>query len=79
MSRQLKRLLLVVATARAIVYHFRDPGVGFKAGALEHAATTSHPDVVMSTANRRAEMGMRPGGSFTVPARVCPRRLTNRH
>ena len=49
-------------TARAIVYHFRDPGVGFKVGAVEHAASTSHPDVVMSTANRRAEMGMRPGG-----------------
>ena len=50
-------------TARAIVYHFRDPGVGFKPETLEHAAAaTSEPDDVMSTAMRRAEMGLRPGG-----------------
>ena len=49
-------------TARAIVYHFRDPGVGFKSATQEHATTTSDPDDVMSTAMRRAEMGLRPGG-----------------
>ena len=49
-------------TARAIVYHFRDPGVGFKTGTHEHIVATSDPDVVMSTAMRRAEMGLRPGG-----------------
>ena len=51
-------------TARAIVYHFRDPGVGFRPETLEHAAAaTSEPDDVMSTAMRRAEMGLRPGDS----------------
>ena len=49
-------------TARAIVYHFRDPGAGFNRGALEHTVTTSHPDSVLATAMRRAEMGLRPGG-----------------
>ena len=49
-------------TARAIVYHFRDPGVGFKAGTLEHTVATGDLDDVMSTAERRAEMGLRPGG-----------------
>jgi anti-sigma regulatory factor (Ser/Thr protein kinase) len=50
-------------TARAIVYHFRDPGVGFQAAALEGtAAATNHPDVVLATATRRSEMGLRPGG-----------------
>jgi anti-sigma regulatory factor (Ser/Thr protein kinase) len=49
-------------TARAIVYHFRDPGVGFRTGTQEHIVATSDPDVVMSTAMRRAEMGLRPGG-----------------
>jgi CheY-like chemotaxis protein/anti-sigma regulatory factor (Ser/Thr protein kinase) len=50
-------------TARAIVYHFRDPGLGFDEAALASiAATTHHPDVVMATAMRRAEMGLRPGG-----------------
>jgi anti-sigma regulatory factor (Ser/Thr protein kinase) len=49
-------------TARAIVYHFRDPGVGFKTETLEHRVATSDPDDVMSTAMRRAEMGLRPGG-----------------
>jgi anti-sigma regulatory factor (Ser/Thr protein kinase) len=50
-------------TARAIVYHFRDPGTGFDAAALESvAAATSEPAVVLATAVRRAEMGLRPGG-----------------
>ena len=50
-------------TARAIVYHFRDPGVGFDASVLESVATaTSQPDEVLATAIRRAEMGLRPGG-----------------
>ena len=49
-------------TARAIVYHFRDPGAGFEPGSLEHRVATTDPDVVMSTAMRRAEMGLRPGG-----------------
>ena len=49
-------------TARAIVYHFRDPGAGFNRAALEHSVTTNHPDVVLATAMRRAEMGLRPGG-----------------
>ena len=49
-------------TARAIVYHFRDPGGGFNRGALEHTVTTSDPDSVLATALRRAEMGLRPGG-----------------
>ena len=50
-------------TARAIVYHFRDPGAGFDTSALEAiAAATSQPDAVLATAMRRAEMGLRPGG-----------------
>jgi CheY-like chemotaxis protein/anti-sigma regulatory factor (Ser/Thr protein kinase) len=50
-------------TARAIVYHFRDPGTGFDAAELESIAAANHdPDVVMATALRRAEMGLRPGG-----------------
>jgi CheY-like chemotaxis protein/anti-sigma regulatory factor (Ser/Thr protein kinase) len=50
-------------TARAIVYHFRDPGMGFDMSSLESvAAATSHPEVVLATAQRRAEVGLRPGG-----------------
>jgi len=50
-------------TARAIVYHFRDPGVGFDASVLESVAVpTSQPDAVLATAIRRVEMGLRPGG-----------------
>ena len=50
-------------TARAIVYYFRDPGIGFDASALESvAASTSQPDALLATAIRRAEMGLRPGG-----------------
>lgn len=49
-------------TARTIVYHFRDPGSGFDRTALSHAAPSSEPDDVMSSVERRSEMGLRPGG-----------------
>ena len=49
-------------TARAIVYHFRDPGPGFDPAALAHATASSAPDAVMAAAIHRAETGLRPGG-----------------
>ena len=49
-------------TERAIVYHFRDPGDGFNRAGLEHAAATPSPEAVMTSAIKRAELGMRPGG-----------------
>ena len=49
-------------TARAIVFHFRDPGNGFDRTDLKHAAATSQPADVMQTALERAEDGRRPGG-----------------
>ena len=49
-------------TARAIVFHFRDPGNGFDRDDLKHAAATPHPDDVIKTAVERAEDGVRPGG-----------------
>ena len=49
-------------TARAIVYHFRDPGGGFRRADLKHATATSQPEAVIATAVHRAELGLRPGG-----------------
>ena len=49
-------------TQRAVVFHFRDPGGGFSRGALEHAAASPTPEAVMTTAIKRAELGLRPGG-----------------
>jgi anti-sigma regulatory factor (Ser/Thr protein kinase) len=49
-------------TARAIVYHFRDPGPGFDPDALAHAAASSEPEAVLAAAIRRGETGLRPGG-----------------
>ena len=49
-------------TARAIVYHFRDPGSGFDRTDLTHAAATPDPNDVIKTALERAEDGLRPGG-----------------
>jgi len=51
-----------VRTARAIVYHFRDPGSGFRRADLKHATPTSSPEAVLETAVHRAEAGLRPGG-----------------
>jgi anti-sigma regulatory factor (Ser/Thr protein kinase) len=56
-------------TARAIVYHFRDPGNGFDADDLGHAAASSHPEDVAASALRRAERGLRPGGFGMLIAR----------
>jgi anti-sigma regulatory factor (Ser/Thr protein kinase) len=52
----------VARTQRAVVFHFRDPGAGFDRSGLSHAAASPTPEAVMSTAIRRAELGMRPGG-----------------
>jgi anti-sigma regulatory factor (Ser/Thr protein kinase) len=56
-------------TARAIVYHFRDPGSGFDAADLKHAAESQSPEAVLATALRRAELGLRPGGFGMLIAR----------
>jgi len=56
-------------TARAIVYHFKDPGPGFDAEDLKHAAQSPHPDDVLASAFERAEMGLRPGGFGMLIAR----------
>ena len=56
-------------TARAVVYHFRDPGTGFDRRALSWAAASATPDEVVATALRRAEMGLRPGGFGMLIAR----------
>lgn len=49
-------------TARAIVFHFRDPGNGFDPRDLQHAASTAAPDDVMAATLHRAETGLRAGG-----------------
>ena len=49
-------------TARAIVFHFRDPGSGFNPSALTNAAPSPEPADVMKTAIERAANGLRPGG-----------------
>jgi len=49
-------------TARAIVFHFRDPGDGFDQTDLRHAAATSQPADIMQATLERAEGGRRPGG-----------------
>lgn len=56
-------------TARAIVYHFKDPGAGFDCEDLKHAAQSPHPDEVLASALERAAMGLRPGGFGMLIAR----------
>ena len=56
-------------TARAIVYHFKDPGSGFDRGDLAHVAASANPEAVMAAAARRAERGLRPGGFGMLIAR----------
>ena len=49
-------------TDRAIVYHFKDPGPGFDAADLSHAAQSHAAEEVVSSALERASRGLRPGG-----------------
>jgi len=49
-------------TSRAIVYHFRDPGDGFDRADLAQVQMSSSPEEVLVEAQRRAELGLRPGG-----------------
>jgi anti-sigma regulatory factor (Ser/Thr protein kinase)/CheY-like chemotaxis protein len=56
-------------TARAIIYHFRDPGLGFNRDELAHAAQSGEPEHILATALHRAEMGLRPGGFGMLIAR----------
>lgn len=49
-------------TERAIVYHFRDPGPGFRRDRLTHAALSNSPDDPLQHLRTREEQGLRPGG-----------------
>jgi len=49
-------------TARAIVFHLRDPGDGFDRADLQHAAETCNPEHVLGTTTYRSDSGLRPGG-----------------
>jgi anti-sigma regulatory factor (Ser/Thr protein kinase) len=54
--------VIAVRTERAIVYHFRDPGTGFTASQLEQKALQSDEADPIALIERRADMGLRPGG-----------------
>jgi DNA-binding response OmpR family regulator len=49
-------------TGRAIVYHLRDPGHGFRPPDAQEIAAAADPSVLLLKAAERAEAGMRPGG-----------------
>jgi anti-sigma regulatory factor (Ser/Thr protein kinase)/CheY-like chemotaxis protein len=51
-----------VRTLRAIVYSVKDPGPGFSPDALDHAAVSNPPDDPIAHLEKRAELGLRPGG-----------------
>jgi len=51
-----------IRTERAIVYHFRDPGTGFSMDRLEQSALSNSVADPIAHLERRAEMGLRPGG-----------------
>jgi anti-sigma regulatory factor (Ser/Thr protein kinase) len=67
-------------TARAIVYHFRDPGNGFSRESLTHAAESSLAPHVTATMDARAEKNLRPGGFGMLIARhVADELVYNEH
>jgi len=51
-----------IRTGRAIVYHFRDPGSGFTRSELERSALSDAEADPIAHLQRRAGLGLRPGG-----------------
>jgi ActR/RegA family two-component response regulator len=51
-----------VRTKRAIVYYVKDPGPGFSLERLPHAAVSNPAHDPLAHAEKRAELGLRPGG-----------------
>ena len=49
-------------TGRAMVFHVRDPGTGFRRDSLRHAAIANPPGDPAAHIKERREKGMRPGG-----------------
>jgi anti-sigma regulatory factor (Ser/Thr protein kinase) len=58
-----------VRTQRAIVYYVKDPGPGFSHERLPHAAISNPPDDPLAHMDKRAELGLRPGGFGLLIAR----------
>lgn len=58
-----------IRTDRAIVYYFRDPGTGFTPAQLSRSALSNPGDDPIAHLERRAEMGLRPGGFGILVAR----------
>jgi anti-sigma regulatory factor (Ser/Thr protein kinase)/CheY-like chemotaxis protein len=58
-----------VRTERAIVYYVKDPGPGFSLDELPHAAVSNPADDPLAHAEKRAELGLRPGGFGLLIAR----------
>jgi anti-sigma regulatory factor (Ser/Thr protein kinase) len=58
-----------VRTARALVFHVRDPGAGFRLSELRHAAVANPEGDPLELATRREAAGMRPGGFGLLLAR----------
>lgn len=51
-----------VRTERAVVYYFRDPGLGFDAGAISNPSIASPASDPIAHLDYRAAQGLRPGG-----------------
>jgi len=58
-----------VRTQRTIVYYVKDPGPGFDPVRLPHAAPMDEEGDLLAHAERRAELGLRPGGFGLLLAR----------
>ena len=70
---------VIVSTARmgrAVVFHVADPGSGFTPGALAHAAGRRGTPDAMAHLERRARLGLRPGGFGIMLARDLVDELT---
>ena len=56
-------------TERAVVYHMRDPGLGFNRDELAHVVTSTEPAHVIRAAIHRDRVGLRAGGFGILMAR----------
>ena len=58
---------IVTSGERAIVFHFRDPGPGFRVENLDHAAISNPEDDPLGHDRVREELGLRRVGNACLP------------
>lgn len=72
--------LAFIRTARMVLFHIKDAGVGFSLNSVPHAAVNNPPENPIKHSVYRSQMGMRPGGfGIMLVKQIADELLYNEH